>query len=390
MREKYRPGLEVFLDSYIDLVKGKKTGLLTNHTGLNREFVQNIDLFKVHGEVNLTALFAPEHGIRGNFAAGEKVVDNFDTQTGLPVFSLYGNKREPAGKILKELDALIFDLQDVGVRFYTYLSTLINTLKVCGEAKLELIILDRPNPLGRKEEGNLLRENFKSFVGAWPVLLRHGLTLGEIALMVNSKLKDPAPLYVVPCQGWKGEFFRGAEGKWVPPSPGLPHFGSVLVYPGTCLFEGTNLSEGRGTTNPFELVGAPWVDPYRWKEELEKEKIPGVEFRPAFFRPGFSLYAGKECGGLHVYITEPEKVDTVLLGLTMLFTCRNIYPEKLKWIAGEKGYFLDQLLGDDEPRLMLEKGANPREINSNWAEERVEFGEMKKDFLLYPVEKESH
>ncbi len=383
MKEMFKPGLEVFLGKYLHLVQGKKVGLITNQAGLNRDLVSNIDLFWEHPEINLVALFAPEHGVRGNIVAGEKVSAEIDPRTRIRVNSLYGECKEPSGEVLEGIDVLVFDLQDVGVRFYTYLSTLLYCLKACGEQGLTFIVLDRPNPLGRKEEGNILRQEFKSFVGPAPILLRHGLTLGELAGLLNSSLKEPARLEVIPCQGWQGDLFRGDKGRWIPPSPGLPHFGSVLAYPGTCLFEGTNLSEGRGTANPFEFVGAPWIDPFRWREKLLDQNLPGVDFRPTFFYPRYSKHQQKECGGLQVYITDPERVDTVLVGLVMLYTCRKIYPEATHFISMGANYYLDLLLGSDQPRLLLEKGVHPEEITREWTEERAYFANIKREFLLY-------
>jgi len=283
LKEMFKPGLEIFLEKYLHLVQGRKVGLLTNQTGLNRELVSNIDLFWEHPEIDLAALFAPEHGMRGNIGAGEKVSAEIETRTGLRVNSLYGDCKHPPGEVLEEIDVLVFDLQDVGVRYYTYLSTLLYCLKACGEKDLTFIVLDRPNPLGRKEEGNILREEFKSFVGPAPILLRHGMTLGELAGLFNASLEKPTPLEVIPCQGWQGDLFRGDKGRWVPPSPGLPHFGSVLAYPGTCLFEGTNLSEGRGTTNPLEFAGAPWIDPLRWRENSWTRNCLEWTSDPTFF-----------------------------------------------------------------------------------------------------------
>ncbi len=283
MKEMFKPGLEIFLEKYLHLVQGRKVGLLSNQTGLNRELVSNIDLFWEHPEIDLAALFAPEHGMRGNIGAGEKVSAEIETRTGLRVNSLYGDCKHPPGEVLEEIDVLVFDLQDVGVRYYTYLSTLLYCLKACGEKDLTLIALDRPNPLGRKEEGNILREEFKSFVGPAPILLRHGMTLGELAGLFNASLEKPTPLEVIPCQGGQGDLFRGDKGRWVPPSPGLPHFGSVLAYPGTCLFEGTNLSEGRGTTNPLEFAGAPWIDPLRWRENSWTRNCLEWTSDPTFF-----------------------------------------------------------------------------------------------------------
>ncbi len=383
MTHNYRPGLEVFLEDYTHLVANKRVGLITNHTGLDNRMVANIDLFSHNPGIDLVALFGPEHGVRGNITAGEEVSSSIDSRTGLPVFSLYGKHKTPPGKKLEQLDVLLFDLQDAGTRFYTYLSTLIYALKACAERGLPLIVLDRPNPLGRKVEGNLLQEEFQSFVGAAPVLLRHGLTLGEMALLINSRLAVPAPLRVIPCQGWKGGFFRGPEGKWVPPSPGLPHFATALAYPGTCLFEGTNLSEGRGTAKPFEYIGAPWIDPYRWREKLLEEELAGVDFRPVFFYPRYSRYSGEECGGLQIFITDPEIVDTVKTTLVMLYTCRELFPGEAGWISRGGAYFFDLLLGSSEPRLLLEKGAHPREFVNNWVQDQEFFGREKEEFLLY-------
>lgn len=383
---RYRTGLEIFLDKKYNLVKGKRVGLVTNHTGLTTDLKSNVDLFYNHPEINLVKLFGPEHGVRGNIGAGDKVSDMVDEKTGLPVVSLYGKNKKAGPHLLEDIDTLIFDIQDIGVRFYTYVSTLLYSIESCGENDIELIVLDRMNPLGRKVEGNLVEDEFRSFIGLYPIPHRYGMTFGELARWANVEFSLKADLKVIKTAGWQGEYFDEIDSFWIPPSPGIPHYNTALVYPITCMLEGSNISEGRGTANPFEYFGAPWVDPYQLSEELEAEELAGVRFRPVYFIPDSSKHKGKECGGTHLIIDNKNKVDSYLISLTIIKKLFELYPEKTEWrkpVNKDHKYFFDLLMGTDEVRKELDKGSLPQSIRKSWNDSLKQFKKNRKKHLLY-------
>ena len=383
----YKTGLTNFLERKTSLVKGKKVGLITNHTGITVDLENNIDLFYEHPNINLVKLFGPEHGVRGNVGAGDEVSDMIDKKTELPMISLYGENKKPSSQVLSDIDVLVFDIQDIGVRFYTYVSTLLYSLESCGENNIELIVLDRMNPLGRRVEGNIVEDKFSSFIGLYPIPHRHGMTFAELAKWANEKFSLGVELEVVKCSGWEGETF--AEYKdlfWIPPSPGIPHFQTVLTYPIICMLEGTNISEGRGTTKPFEYFGAPWIEPSELVNELEKKDLAGIRFREVYFIPSFSKHKGKECGGAHLLIKDENKVDSYLSSLTIIKTLFELYPEKTKWRKPENKshkYFFDLLMGTDKVRKRLNKDDKVENILSSWENKVRNFEERRKEFLLY-------
>lgn len=385
-KEGYSSGLDRLLEEEFHHIAGKTVGLVTNHTGVSRDMRLNFEVLANRPEVKVGALFAPEHGVRGNVPAGDVVGDERDPATGIRVYSLYGEKRTPSQGMLGGLDVLIYDLQDVGVRYYTYLSTMFEAMKACAETKTPFLVLDRLNPIGRRVEGNILEPGFQSFVGAYPMALRHGLTVGELASWANETFDIQADLEVVRCTGWNGQYFDELGLPWVPPSPNISSFVTALVYPITCLFEGTNISEGRGTANPFEFVGAPWIDPVQLVRELGKRGHTGVLFRPTYFTPTFSKHAGKECGGVQIIVSDRERVDSCLTGLTLLSTIMALYPEETNWwhIPGTAFPFgIDRLMGTDKIRQGLERGYEPEELISNWAAEAEEFRQACAPYLLY-------
>ncbi|MCK9166721.1 MAG: DUF1343 domain-containing protein, partial [Acholeplasmataceae bacterium] len=276
------------IDNYLSLFKNKRVALVTNHTGVNQEFKTTIEILKE--KVNLVALFAPEHGVRGDLQDGLKLDNYFDETTQLPVYSLYGKTRKPTKEMLKDIDLIAFDIQDVGARFYTYIYTMAFTMMAAAEEKLDYIVFDRPNPLGGEEiEGNILNLNYRSFVGYYPLLERYGLTIGELALLFNKEYQINANLTVIPLVGYKRKMnYFDTKLAWVLPSPNLPTIESSFVYLATCYLEGTNVSEGRGTTKPFSLFGAPWLDNLKLIETLKSFKFKGVKYREAYFTPTFS------------------------------------------------------------------------------------------------------
>lgn len=384
----YRSGLDCLLHGeQFDLIKGKRVGLVTNHTGLSLQMQSTVDLMYEHESIDLIAVFAPEHGVRGSVQAGGVVETTVDPYTGLSVYSLYGETEKPTKEMLEKIEVLIYDIQDVGVRYYTYISTLFYCLESCAENGVSFVVLDRLNPIGRRIEGNIVQPGFGSFVGAYPLPQRHGMTVGELARWANGEFQLGADLHIVELRDWQGQYADELNLQWIPPSPNIPSFATAIVYPVTCMFEGTNISEGRGTANPFEYVGAPWIDPHKLANVLIAEKLPGVTFRPIHFMPTFSKHQGEECGGVHVIVTDREKVNSCLSGLTLLQTVRSMYPNATEWRRKpEEGTALlpfDLLMGTDSVRKSLEKDYDPRDIVDGWIEEQADFAEVRKRYLLY-------
>lgn len=348
------------LDKHINIFKGKKIGLITNPSGINNEFKSSIDV--LYEKTQLTTLFAAEHGIRGNAQAGSDVGDTVDEVTGLPVYSLYGSTKKPTAEMLKNVDILAYDMQDVGARFYTYINTLAYAMQAAAENNKTFVVFDRPNPVGGNQvQGTVLDPAYSSFVGMYPIVQRYGLTIGEYAKYINETQNINCKLEVIPMEGWtRGMYYDDTELQtWVMPSPNMPTLDTAIVYTGTCVFEGTNLSEGRGTTRPFELIGAPWINPLQLADKLNALNLPGVKFRAASFTPTFSKYgpvfdkAGNKiknaeaCGGVQVYVTDREEFNSVKTGLAMLYTVRDMYPDKFQYLSTN---FIDKLVGNSYVR----------------------------------------
>jgi uncharacterized protein YbbC (DUF1343 family) len=380
-----RTGLEILLREGFPPLAGRRIGLITNHTAVDRQLHSAIDLLHASDRVELVALFGPEHGVRGDAQAGVEVGAATDARTGLPVHSLYGDTQRPTPEMLEGLDALVFDIQDVGVRYATYISTMAYAQAAASTAGLPFVVLDRPNPLtGNRVEGNLLDLAFTSFVGIHPIPIAHGMTPGELARLFAAENGWEEPL-VVPMDGWqRKQWFDDTGLPWIQPSPNLPTLDSVTLYPGTCLIEGTNLSEGRGTTRPFEYAGAPWLDPFCLATELEQRGIPGCAFRPAWFMPTFSKHVGLVCGGVQIHITDRDALRPAHLGIHLLAAVRALNPDEFAWRERrEGGFFIDLLLGSDRPRQLLDNGANANEVVASWQKERSLFATRCGPFLLY-------
>ncbi|HET7616713.1 MAG TPA: DUF1343 domain-containing protein, partial [Bacillales bacterium] len=296
---KFRLGIDVLLKDRMDLIKGKNVGLITNPTGVNHELTSDVDLLFHNSNVNLVALYGPEHGVRGGHQAGDYVPYYIDEETGLPVYSLYGKTRKPTPDMLENVDVLLFDIQDVGTRYYTYIYTMAYAMQAAAENGIPFVVLDRPNPLGgTKVQGPVLDPDFSSFVGMYPIALRYGMTVGELAKYFNNEFNIGADLHVVKMQGWNRSMtYQDTSLQFVMPSPNMPTVKTALVYPGMALIEGTNVSEGRGTTRPFELTGAPWINAKDLTDALNAKHLPGVRFRAAHFTPTFSKYNGEMCNG---------------------------------------------------------------------------------------------
>lgn len=377
-------GIEVLLDEPPDLLRGKRIGLITNPTGVDRQLRSDIDLLARHPLLRLVALFGPEHGVRGNSQAGEQVAASRDASTGLPVFSLYGEHREPTPEMLKGIDVLLFDIQDVGARFYTYPYTLAGAMRAAKRAGIAVVVLDRPNPIGGVQvEGPVLEPEYASFVGQFPIPVRHGMTIGELARLFNDAFAIGAELHVVPANGWRrNEPEPGNALAWVPPSPNMPTRDTALVYPGTALFEGTNVSEGRGTTRPFETIGAPFIDAEALASHMNALGLPGVRFRPAWFTPTFSKHAGMMCGGVQMHVTDRDAFRPFRTGLVLLKAIHDLYPQAFRFESGEPPFF-DKLAGNGWIRQSIEDGESVDAIEARWQPALRRFEEIRRRYLLY-------
>ena len=383
-----QPGIEVLLHEQAGELQGKRIGLVTNMTGVDRMLRSDIDLLAARKDFKLVALFGPEHGVRGDAQAGAHVESSRDAATGLPVHSLYGEHREPDGKMLQGIDLLLFDIQDVGARYYTYPYTLANLLRAAKKQGIPVWVLDRPNPLGgEKVEGPVLEPAFSSFVGLFPIPVRHGMTIGELARLFNAEFGIGAQLRVVPMRGWKrADAEPGGAMPWVPPSPNMPTRDTALVYPGTALIEGTNVSEGRGTTRPFETVGAPFVDAQRLAAKLNALELPGVRFRPTWFTPSFSKHKDQLCGGVQLHVTDRDAFQPFRTGLALVKTLHDLYPQQVRFQSdapGASAGFFDKLAGNAWIREGIERGESLDALQARWEPALREFESVRRRYLLY-------
>lgn len=380
-------GLENLLQMGPATLKGRRFGLITNHTGVDRYAHQNIDLL-LSEKFHLAALFGPEHGVRGGAQAGAHVSDDVDPWTGLPTFSLYGQTRKPTPEMLQGIEALVFDIWDIGVRYYTYPYTMAYTMQAAKEHNIPFYVLDRPNPIGGEAlEGNILEPAYSSFVGLYPIATRHGMTLGELAHLFNDEFGIGCDLTVIPCGGWDRSMLWDETGQpFVPASPNAPSLDMAVLYAGTCLFEGTNWSEGRGTTKPFELLGAPWVDGKDLATYMADLDLPGVLFRPAFFTPTFSKHQGEECQGVQIHVIDPRACQPVLTGLMLLEAAFKLYPEKTEFRApynpGGRSS-IELLSGTAAVKETITSGGSIRTLYNSWAESLAQFDELRQKYLLY-------
>lgn len=336
-----------------DVLAGKRLGLMTNPTGVDSHLRSTIDI--LNESYNLTALFACEHGVRGDVQAGAHIESMTDPQTGVMVYSVYGKSHHLSDEMLGSFDVFVFDIQDVGARFYTYMYSLSFAMEDCARAGKPVVVLDRPNPQGGDVvAGTLLDEKVKSFVGEYAIPTRYGLTMGEYARWVKDYLKLDLELHVASLTGWKRHMRYEDTGLvFVPPSPNCATLHAAYVYIGTCVFEGTNVSEGRGTVLPFEYIGAPYIDAEALEARMNALALPGVSYRRAYFTPQFSKHQGKQCAGVQVHITDDEKADTFAAGLYLLDTIRQMYPDDLVWTGIEDAEYktIDKILGTDDYRL---------------------------------------
>jgi uncharacterized protein YbbC (DUF1343 family) len=387
-----QPGLEVLLDDPRPIA-GKKIGLVTNQSGVTGDLRHVVDLLHRGTGWKLTTLFGPEHGIWGEAQDMAHVGHSVDPMTGLTVYSLYGaseNDLAPRPELLRGLDALVIDLQDIGARYYTFIYTMALCMREAGKAGVQVIVLDRPNPIdGVHLEGNIREDKYSSFVGMFALPTRHGMTAGELAQYFNKVFKLDCDLVVVPMRGWQRSMWFDQTGlPWVIPSPNMPTVGTATVYPGMCLIEGTNLSEGRGTTHPFELFGAPWLEPFRLAEKLNAVNLPGVRFRPHYFMPTFQKHAGKVCGGVELHVTNRDIFEPFRTGLWCVKVARDIDPEQFDWRRETYEFVsdrlaIDLLAGSARYRELVESGGNIEDWVAGWKEPLREFEEAREEFLLY-------
>lgn len=380
-----RTGLELLLERGHPLVDGRRIGLITNHTAVDRELRPAIDLLHEDPRFELVHLYGPEHGVRGDAQAGDYVAAATDEATGLPVDSLYGETRTPTPAMLEGVEVLLFDIQDAGARFYTYISTMILALEAATEQGIPYIVLDRPNPItGTRIEGPMLDPAYTSFVGIHPMPIRHGLTMGELARLVATDRGWPEP-HVIRVEGWRREQWWDETGlPFVQPSPNLPTLDALTLYPGTCLFESTTLSEGRGTTRPFELIGAPWVDPHPLVADLRARNLPGVGFRPASFVPMFSKHQGETCRGVQVHILDRDVLRPIEVAVHLLHALRSQSPDDFAWRPGSAlGMSANLLYGSDRLHVMLDAGASADDIIATWKGPLATYRKKAKEVRLY-------
>ncbi|MEY3235285.1 MAG: hypothetical protein RL230_2556 [Pseudomonadota bacterium] len=377
-------GLEILMGQKRALLAGKRVGLITNPTGVTLKLESAIDLMARARDFKLAALFGPEHGVRGDAQAGAAVADNVDARTGLPAFSLYGTTRKPTPAMLAGLDVLVFDIQDIGARFYTYPWTLALVMQAAREAGIGVIVADRPNPIGGiRVEGPVLDSALASFVGAYPIPIRHGMTLGELALMMNTDFSIGCNLNVVRCTNWRRTDNASQTGlPWVPPSPNMPTIDTAFIYPGTCLIEGTNLSEGRGTAKPFELIGAPFIDAQALADKLNQRNLPGARFRPAWFTPSFSKFQGQLCAGVQVHITDRTSLAPVDAGIAILLEVVRHHGKDFSFLPGKPPFF-DKLAGVSWLREAILAGESLDAIKTRWQPELAAFTLKRARRLLY-------
>ena len=368
-----------------------RIGLVANPASVDTSLQHITNFVSSLPNVRLAALFGPQHGFQSDVQDNMIETDHTDHPTlGVPIYSLYGEMREPTAEMLTGLDTLVIDLQDVGTRVYTYIHTMTNCLAACATHNVPVVVCDRPNPVGGVAvEGPMLEPGFESFVGKFPIPLRHGLTIGELARLCNDTFGLNATLEVLPLEGWqRGSYHDDTRLPWVLPSPNLPTLDSAIVYPGTVLFEGTNLSEGRGTTKPFELVGAPWLEAHRLTRLMTQLGLPGVRFRPAEFQPTFQKHAGQTCGGCQLHVTDRASFQPVLTAVALLEVCRRLAPDRFAWRQPPYEYEtvippIDILSGSDHLRQNLEAEVPYATIADAWATSLNSFRSNRKRFLLY-------
>jgi len=391
-KARIKLGVENLIENKVEILRGLRVGLICNQSSVTKKLFHSADLLRNSERINITTLFGPQHGIRGD------VQDNMietphstDRKTGLRVYSLYSETREPIEEMLENVDVLVFDMQDVGCRVYTFIYTLANAMRVAARSRKKVVVCDRPNPInGNAIEGNLLEAGFASFVGQFPIPMRHGMTVGELAKMFNEHFGIQCELEVVEMFGWKRDLYMDeTDAPWVMPSPNMPTVETSKVFSGTVLLEGTMLSEGRGTTRPFEIVGAPFVNNQEFARHLSDMGLEGVFFRENGFQPTFQKHVGKTCEGVQIHITDQEKFEPVKTGVAVVKTAYDLYKGNgFEWKEPPYEYVFDKLpfdviAGTDSIRKEIESGETLGNITKGWKRDRDEFERLRQPYLLY-------
>jgi uncharacterized protein YbbC (DUF1343 family) len=390
-RTHIKLGLEKLLEDPAGILNGARVGLICNQASVNHQFHHTADLLHGHAGVKLGALFGPQHGIRGdvqdNMIETEHTVDR---ETGLPIHSLYSETREPTETMLQDLDVLVFDMQDVGCRIYTFAYTMANCMLAARKFGKQVIVCDRPNPInGRQVAGNVLEPAQASFVGLFPIPTRHGMTLGELAKMFNEEFEIGCDLKVVTMDGWERDQWQDeTDAPWVMPSPNMPTIESATVFPGTVHFEGTQLSEGRGTTRPFELIGAPYIDPEEYARTLNQMDLAGVYFRSCIFRPTFQKHAGVSCGGVQLHVIDRNEFEPVITGIAMVKAAYDLYGADFRWKEPPYEYVYDRnpfdvIAGSSSIREAIKQGSTTLDIKKGWSGPFNDFMKIRERYLLY-------
>lgn len=392
MTTSTKTGLDLFETHWPKALKGAKVGLLVNHASVNKHLIHAVDLFYQSQQCKLTTLFGPQHGIFGQTQDNMIEWEGFkDGKTGLPIHSLYGETRKPQPHMLENIDTLVIDLQDIGSRYYTFIWSMELCMQACLEQKKSLVILDRPNPInGKTIEGPVLEQSYGSFVGNRPLPVRHGMTIGEIACYLKATYYSALDLHIIKMEGWhRRMWYEQTKLPWIMPSPNMPTLDTAFVYPGMCLLEGTHISEGRGTTKPFEIFGAPYIDPEKILIRLSILNLPGVTFRPLYFQPTFQKHAEEICGGAQIHVTHKERFKPFKTAVAILQTIYQAYPEEMLWKDPPYEYEMiklpiDILAGSDKLRKQLEAKVDLNEMEAEWNKENVIFDkEIRQAFLMY-------
>ena len=384
-------GIDRLLTSDRKLIAGKRVGVVCNPASVDARFTHTADRLVQDPDVNVGAIFGPQHGFRSDLQ--DNMIETphaRDARRQVPIYSLYSETREPTAEMLRDVDVLVIDLQDVGTRVYTYIYTMANCMRAAARHGVHVVVCDRPNPIGGEEvEGSLLQARCTSFVGQFPIPLRHGLTIGEAARLFNDEFGIGAAVDVIRLDGWaRSMYFDETRLPWVIPSPNLPTLDSAIVYPGAVLFEGTRLSEGRGTTRPFELIGAPWIDGERLADAMNARALPGVHFRPVFFEPTFQKHAKQTCGGCQVHVLDRRAFRPVRTAVELMAEFRREEPSRFAWREPPYEYEhdkqpIDILYGSDRLRATLDSGTGVESLVAGWKAEEEAFRRTREKYLLY-------
>ncbi|MFC1514068.1 exo-beta-N-acetylmuramidase NamZ domain-containing protein, partial [candidate division KSB1 bacterium] len=389
---KVKTGLDMLIENNLNLLEGKNIGIITNQTGISTSGEHIVDILSGLPDINVKAVFAPEHGFRGNLSAGVRTDSSYiDENTGVRVWSIYGSTFKPTVQMLEDLDLLIYDIQDVGARFYTYISTMGLCMQAASENQIMFIVLDRPNPItGILMEGPIIEDQYFSFVGKYPIPVRYGLTPGELAVMIKGEQWldgiSELDLGVIQLDGWKRDIWYDETGlPWINPSPNIPSVISAILYPGMCLFEALNISEGRGTMHPFERIGAPWIKGIQLSETLNDLKLPGIYFKPVKYTPAslpgastYPKYLEEEIQGVELVVTDRETMKPLDVSVSMISVLKSLYPENFQFRSN-----LERLIGTTNFRTMINNNIDPNDIIKSWKEGLDNFSVLREKYLLY-------